>query len=350
MLFKKAVLLIPYAEIQGKITSPFYDYPGFREEAYSWASMIAPNVEWMQVLTKDIPRFTGMFKASTDILYMNFCDGTDVDGYPGVSVPLALEKNGCQFTGAGSEFYTISSSKWLIKEQLMKNGISVPKAIHLKHPDTNTLKGLHLLQYPLICKLACAAEGLGMELHNVANSEPELFAIIKRMFARESHSPLRYGGILIEEYIVGPEYTVLILPNKEKKYISCPAVEIKYVPEVPILERNLFENYKKYPVVSGDKLVERAYYANAEATVQEKLKKVSLDAFIACLGDSYGRVDLRYDGKTAYVLEVNANCSFSKDEPNIVFSANQMGVSIADMFYAICEHSTYRKSICTSGT
>lgn len=58
-------------------------------------------------------------------------------------------------------------------------------------------------------------------------------------------------------------------------------------------------------------------YEAAPSEWQGRLKKVARDAYIACDGSGYGRVDIRtrnMDELDPYVLEVNANCGLSFGE------------------------------------
>jgi D-alanine-D-alanine ligase len=57
-------------------------------------------------------------------------------------------------------------------------------------------------------------------------------------------------------------------------------------------------------------------YALPEASLIDEIKKISWDAYVACKGCGYTRVDVRMDKETGklYVLEVNAQCGLSEDE------------------------------------
>lgn len=57
-------------------------------------------------------------------------------------------------------------------------------------------------------------------------------------------------------------------------------------------------------------------YQEPDQQLQERIKQISLDAYLAVKGTGYTRVDLRMDSQTGklYVLEVNAQCGLSEDE------------------------------------
>jgi D-alanine-D-alanine ligase len=57
-------------------------------------------------------------------------------------------------------------------------------------------------------------------------------------------------------------------------------------------------------------------YQLPDPSLVSAIKKLSWDAYCACKGRGYTRVDLRMDAQTneLYVLEVNAQCGISEDE------------------------------------
>ena len=52
-------------------------------------------------------------------IVMNMCDGTEEDGYPGISVVNQLEARDIMYTGSGPSFYHITTSKLDIKNRLI---------------------------------------------------------------------------------------------------------------------------------------------------------------------------------------------------------------------------------------
>lgn len=50
------------------------------------------------------------------MVIVNLCDGTETDGYPGISVPILLEQQNFAFTGAGSDFFETTTSKPVLKD------------------------------------------------------------------------------------------------------------------------------------------------------------------------------------------------------------------------------------------
>ena len=57
-------------------------------------------------------------------------------------------------------------------------------------------------------------------------------------------------------------------------------------------------------------------YVSPDIALQETIKQISWDAYVAVKGKGYTRIDLRMDKNSGaiYVLEVNAQCGLSEDE------------------------------------
>jgi D-alanine-D-alanine ligase len=132
---------------------------------------------------------------------------------------------------------------------------------------------------------------------------------------------LASGGLIAEEFVAGREYTTFIVgdhdaPRHRRVY---PPVERVFNRRLPATQQflsfdRLWEFYdQESPLPDGEFLWE---YARLRASKAALIKAVSWDAYVACGGVGYGRVDLREDAETGglYVLEVNAQCGLSEDE------------------------------------
>src|SRR4051794_943264 len=115
------------------------------------------------------------YRAKQDAIVFNFCDGDDINGYPGLSLLRALEASGIPFTGAHARFYEISTSKILIKEALTRGG--VPTAPFAIVPHAGSVEGLcQRMGAPLILKPAISAAGWGLTLRSVVHNDEEIAA------------------------------------------------------------------------------------------------------------------------------------------------------------------------------
>ena len=78
-----------------------YDTPEFREDVRSWFAPLPVDWEWVPVTTATVSRAVeDAARAARErpVVVLNLCDGTDDDGFPGVSVVRALE-SACDVNG-----------------------------------------------------------------------------------------------------------------------------------------------------------------------------------------------------------------------------------------------------------
>jgi len=254
-------------------------------------------------------------------LVFNICDGDEVNGTPGVSVVKKLEEKELLYTGSDEYFYTITTSKIPMKEAFDKYGVPNAKweAIHSKEQNTNGI--FERLGTPIIVKPSVSGGSMGVGVKNVVENKEALNEQIAKMFDGYRGWNLAADGLIAEAFIIGPEYTVLIVGSYDK-----PDEAKIYTPVERIFHHSLPEKEK---FLSFDRLWEiyedetampnegNFYeYETPDISIIESIKKISWDAYFACKGKGYTRVDIRMDSvtKQLYVLEVNAQCGLSEDE------------------------------------
>jgi D-alanine-D-alanine ligase len=129
------------------------------------------------------------------------------------------------------------------------------------------------------------------------------------------------GGIIIEEFIEGPEFTVLIVGSSDKpdECTIYPPVQRVFHHSLPEAEKflsfeRLWEFYEEENAIEGNG--DFYNYHKAPQHLASKLCSLSLNAYSAVKGQGYTRVDIRMDSASGemYVLEVNAQCGLSEDE------------------------------------
>ena len=184
-----------------------------------------------------------------------------------------------------------------------------------------------------------AAAGMGMHRHSVARDESELGNRLVESLALGGAT----RGTLIELFIDGREFTVLVVCQALNAcgLEAYPAVEMCYQPATPAEERILFHGHRDTssphaPVRSHGQTNPHCVYNIAPPELQERLRDTAARAFTAVGGIGYGRVDMRMDSAgRIYVLEVNANCSLSREEPTIAHALAQHGQDIVGLIAMI---------------
>ncbi len=316
-------VIAPYLETDDPNLQYYYDYTQSIAEYQRVFDEIGCEWQWMNVTLHTIEDVVTRIKnnSSSKIpLVINLCDGDEMNGIPGVSVIHALEKNDLIYTGSNDLFYQITTSKIPMKEAFDTSQVPTPpwKILHNKPDTTNLFKDLGDM---LIVKPAISAGSLGLTIKNVVSNESEFDAILNDMQHGYRGWKLDTGGIFVERFIPGREFTVLLVgssthPDAIRFY---PPVERVFHAGLPDREQflsfdRLWETYDaETPCPDNGNLYN---YKEAEEELVPMLKAISLQAFHSVGGMGYGRLDIRMDKQTGkfYVLEINAQCGLSEDE------------------------------------
>jgi D-alanine-D-alanine ligase len=252
----------------------------------------------------------------------NLCDGDEVNGAPGISVIDYLEKKQIHYTGAGKNFYHLTTSKITMKQAF--DAASVVHADWIGITNVNQLlQGTcAALGSPLIAKPAVSGGSMGLGTKNVVHTDEELAHIVQEIYKGYHGWDLAFGGIVAEKFIAGPEYTTLIVGHYQQREhaILYPPVERVFHKALKEEEKflsfdRLWETYDDEKPI-GDYEDFYNYYPPQTNELATAINELSWQAYCAVQGTGYGRVDVRMDSSTGklYVLEVNAQCGLSEDE------------------------------------
>jgi D-alanine-D-alanine ligase-like ATP-grasp enzyme len=332
--------LTPHLVRDGKLVGESYDNEQTKTEvAAAFHSLGMPWI-WQPVVPAsigDVVAQIAKYREKNDAVIFNFCDGDDINGYPGLSILKALEASGIPFTGAHSPFYELSTSKIVMKRALCSAGVSnAPFAVL---PQTGPLNGLcERLGTPLFVKPAISAAGWGLTLRSVVHSDAEIEACRAELLSGDMAQYFLHDTLFAERFVEGPEFTVFL-----GGYHDC-ADEIWVLPPA----ERVFDAAipPKQRILCNERLGRPYYWYEACAPeMDEPLRRLAVRAYCAVQGTGYGRVDIRQDSASGelYVLEVNANPGISGDED--VVSVGRIlqlaGMTFADLLAAIL-----RQTIC----
>ncbi len=253
---------------------------------------------------------------------LNLCDGDEVNGTPGISVIKYLVKKGLLFTGSDEYFYDVTTSKISMKNAFDKAKVPTPKWKAILNASDNHLSDLFdRMGSPIILKPSISGGSMGVGIKNVVYSPEQLEAQMQLMFKGYRGWQLAIDGLVAEEFINGPEFTVFIVGNHDKpdQAIIYPPVERVFHDSLPEHEKflsfdRLWEIYEEEkPMPNEENFYE---YAIPDMKLHAAIKQIAWDAYVAVKGMGYTRIDIRVDKETGrlYVLEVNAQCGISEDE------------------------------------
>jgi D-alanine-D-alanine ligase len=320
----KIWVLAPKLESEDPNLSYYYDFTQSIAEYTKVFEELSVEWIWQPVTISDFKTVIKTIKTNSGgktPLVLNLCDGDEVNGVPGVSVIHELEKESLLYTGSDAHFYTITTSKIPMKKAFDKAGVSTA-AWRVISGKRGSIKGIcQRVGSPLIIKPAVSGGSMGVSVKNVVNTEEELadrFEEIKKGYRGWN---LLADGLFVEQFITGPEYTTFITGSADDpaNCIVYEPVERVFHESLPDTEKflsfdRLWEIYEdETPMPSNENFYE---YKKVSASLAKKLKKLSYDAYKACGGKGYTRIDIREDASTGklYMLEANAQCGLSEDE------------------------------------
>lgn len=322
----KVWVLAPYIITNDANIDYYYDFSQSIEEYTKTFASLNINWQWQPVTMNDYAAIIDTIATEKETgiffpLVFNICDGDEVNGTPGVSVVKLLEEKGLAYTGSDEYFYNITTSKIPMKEAFDLHNVPNARweAIKIKEQYTNGI--FDRLGAPIIVKPSVSGGSMGVGIKNVVENKAELNDQIYKMFDGYRGWNLAADGLIAESFIAGPEYTVLIVGSYDKPELAkiYTPVERIFHPSLPDKEKflsfdRLWEIYEdEEPMPNEGNFYE---YETPGAALIDAIQKISWDAYVACKGKGYTRVDVRMDSATKklYVLEVNAQCGLSEDE------------------------------------
>lgn len=320
------VVLVPLAGITDPDLAYYYDFSQSQEE-FSRA-FAALGIRW-----RWLPVSTATFRAALDELaadgceppplVFNLCDGDDVHDVPGIDVISHLDLLGLAYTGADAGFYRATTSKVDMKRAFDAAGVTTPPwaDVTALRDEAAAAAVCTRLGSPLMVKPAVGAGSMGIGLRSVVSDAAGLLEQVERLQEGYRGWDLASGGLYVERYIAGREFTALVVGGSPggPPARAYPPVEREFHPSLPATERflsydRLWEDFRdEAPVAGGENLWE---YRPVPRDLAQRIADQSCRAYTAVGGRGYGRVDLRLDTVTGalHVLEVNAQCGLSEDE------------------------------------
>ena len=224
-------------------------------------------------------------------LFINLCDGEWEEDRAGIEVAQALERVGVPFTGANAAFYATNREK--LKMACAYWGIKTPASVFVAD-DAGIALAARNLRYPMLVKHYNGYGSIGLTPASRVTDEAALYQRSRQMLAT-------YGGALIEEFIEGREFTVLVAENADD-----PHDPVAYLPlEFRFPAGETFKHFGMKWETYGDV----DYVPVTEPDLVARLEAVSKSVFLAVDGVSYGRCDIRMNAAgELFILEINPNC------------------------------------------
>jgi len=230
--------------------------------------------------------------------FINLCDGASDEDRAGLEVTQLLERYNLPFTGADSNFY--EPSKDVQKMLAYYYDVKTPRFV-FAYNDDDIEEAAASLNFPLIVKHYNGYSSVGMTRKSRVTNREELLEMARKMIQE-------FEGALIEEFVEGREFTVLVAenPDDENQPIAFSPVECIFKNGETFKHFDL--KWKEFNNISWIPCEDKA--------LGEKLKEMSKKMFVALKGAGYGRTDIRVNEQgEPYFLEMNPNCGIFYPPP-----------------------------------
>jgi D-alanine-D-alanine ligase len=352
-------VLAPHLESGDPNIQHYYDFTQSIKEYTKVFEELKVPWKWQPVTMDNYKMIIHSIAASTNgktPLILNLCDGDEVNGTPGVSVIHELEKLGLIYTGSDAHFYNVTTSKIPMKKAFDKAGVSTGNWRVITEKK-GSIRGIcKRVGTPVIIKPAVSGGSMGVSVKNVVHTEEELAKRVEEIYKGYHGWNLLVDGLFAEQFITGPEFTTFITGSSDDPQ-SCKVyepVERVFHQSLPEAEKflsfdRLWEIYEdETPMPRNENFYE---YRPVEPALIPAVKQLSLDAYRACGGKGYTRIDIRQDTDTGklYMLEANAQCGLSEDEDYTSIGAilKVSGVSFTEVIVEIIKDALRRSIVRT---
>lgn len=229
-------------------------------------------------------------------IFVNLCEGYLEWEVPSIDVIYTLELLNLPFTGPTTKLY--DPPKELMKYLAYCEGVKTPGYI-LVEKSEDIKEVIKHLCFPLFVKPAKAGDSLGVDENSLVHTKEELQKKIDDII-------LEYGPLMVEEYIAGREFTVLVAANTDGK--SCTV----FRPVEYLFSKG--REFKTYALKTSELHPDCNVPCN-DPILDKKLRSAAERIFSGFNAVGYGRLDFRVnDKKEIFFLEINFTCSvFYKD-------------------------------------
>lgn len=229
-------------------------------------------------------------------IFVNLCEGYLEWEVPSIDVIYTMELLDLPFTGPTTKLY--DPPKELMKYMAYCEGVKTPGYVII-HDLKDVDEAVVHLKFPLFVKPAKAGDSLGVDEHSLVHSKIEL--------QQKCISILdEYGPLLVEEYIAGREFTVLVAANVDEH--SCTVFRpVEYLFPAG-------REFKTYALKTSE-LHPDCNVPCMDELLDKKLRQATERIFKGFNGVGYARLDFRVNDKgEIFFLEINFTCSvFYKD-------------------------------------
>jgi D-alanine-D-alanine ligase-like ATP-grasp enzyme len=308
------------------ILDPSYENSDSPMKDYDPLSDVARHLPGHQCETvyidkaKGVRQIVELSRRDFDV-FINLCDGAWDEDRAGVEIVQTLERLGLAFTGAASNFY--EPSREMMKKVCHFWGIKAPAYV-LAVDDESIEQALKTLRFPLITKHPNSYGSIGLTKESRVTTPAALREQAHKMIAA-------FGATLIEEFIDGREFSVLVVENadNESRPFAYRPVEFRFPGDDSFKYFDLkWKDYEAMTCIQCE-----------DDELAARLEDMSRKLFIGLNGAGYGRCDIRMNAAgELFMLEINPNC-------DVAYPLEEAGSADLILLYEPWGHSEFFEKV-----
>ena len=285
-----------FASLKIAVLQPDYSTSGVDYQHYDPKrdlSLIMPEANFDHVYLNKLTTYQQLkeLKDKNYDIYINLCEGYLEWKVPSIDVITSLDLLELPYTGPSANLY--DPTKAIMKYLAFCESVKTPAhAVIESYEEIDILPGN--LQFPLFVKPAKAGDSLGVDEDSKANNIIDLKKKVTAILDE-------FGSALVEEYIDGREFTVLVCGNADGR--TCTSFKpVEYI----FPEGFAFKTY----ALKTSELHPNANIGLEDIELANQLKSIAEQVFLSFNGVGYARMDFRMNNKgEIFFLEINFTCS-----------------------------------------
>ncbi len=285
-----------FAKLKIAVLQPDYSTSGVDYQYYDPKrdlSVIMPEATIDHIFLNKLSTYQQLkqLKDKNYDIYVNLCEGYLEWKVPSIDVITSLDLLELPYTGPSANLY--DPTKAIMKYLAFCESVKTPAHVVIEsYEEIDTLPGN--LQFPLFVKPAKAGDSLGVDDASKANNLEDLRKKVKSIVDE-------FGSALVEEYIDGREFTVLVCSNPDGR--TCTSFKpVEYI----FPEGFAFKTY----ALKTSELHPNANIGVDDVELANQLKSIAEQVFLSFNGVGYARMDFRMNNKgEIFFLEINFTCS-----------------------------------------
>lgn len=264
-----------------------------------------------------------------DTFIFNNCDGFNGDNMGAVEVIRVIERMGFAHSGSTADTVQLCIDKPRAKDLLQRSGVPTPKFQVFERP-----KGAFALEFPVIVKPSIEDASMGIDLCSVVTNMEDMFSRVAYIID-EYEQPA-----MVEQFVSGRELAVAMWGNKVIEILPIAEDDFSAIPDP--LQHVLTYESKWKPESPFFNNIPSRIPAQLTRKEEQAIRKVAEATFRTVGLRDLGRVDIRFDNRIPYVIDINELPDLSPDA-GFWNQARAAGLSYPQMVERILTHAMKRE-------